>query len=117
MVVKEKVRDKERSKESENNQLVGEKETSKEQEKVKDWERSKESKSNQLTKRMGEKETDEGEDQKWAQFTEEQSQGGNILQAEAKTKGKIDIICHKEWLPPYASSRHVFGGLHDYFET
>ena len=66
---KEKVRDLKRSKEYESNQLarraeekeiVGEKETGKEQEKVKDRERSEEYKNNQLTKRMGEKETDGG---------------------------------------------------------
>ena len=64
-VGKEKVRDREKSKESENDQLarrVGEKETVKEQEKVMDQERSEESKSNQLTKRTGEKKTDKGED-------------------------------------------------------
>ena len=50
MAGKENVRDLERSKESENNQLArraGEKETGEEQEKIKDWERSEESNSNQ----------------------------------------------------------------------
>lgn len=49
-------------------------------------ERSDESKNNQLVKRMGEKQRDEREDQKWAQFTKEWLQGEEICQAEAKTK-------------------------------
>ena len=65
--------------------------------KVKDQERYEESKSNQLRKiRVGEKETDEGEEQKWEQFTKECSQREGIRQTEAKTKRKVDITYDKE---------------------